>query len=624
MNPPEPAHSAPVPSTPSPTSPPSHPSSSSSSPAAASVTTPAAHYTSKQLAFAVPASLGRDEVPNADAQLPGGGSPQFPPDRRIAHGYVQGLNGVRAPSYGGLGSAEGAQNAEKDRLRRSGGGGGGVEERLEKRPRARERRSVDDWREGLQKRQWPYAEGYPYCGNVGNDVLSCFPETNSTLVQGDYSKFIWNSRYPTFIGAGAVDVYLYNADTQDVAASWLNQTNAEGMISILPEDLWWANPTQSTDEWFGDAAQNRTVPYYFVVVDGGTDLTGGEEHQATFDVVQTAAPTSLSSSLAALTSSSLSSVSSASASASSASYLASLSSAGFLSTLSDGSVVTLSPSGTGFATVSGTNGGSSDASGTSRTRGGDLQNNSSGGSSIPKYAIALIVIFGFLALLAGAIAVFFCLGRARKRRRAEEENEAARAREAEDGYGEDDDLTHGSGDPILGGGFGAGGRGSSANASMSQVGSVGALGGLAAAGAGAGAGALGASTGSRDQQQQAADDEGTVSRSDAARMAEAFRAALRQRPEFPAVPSADDSPSDSIPGSAIGLGGAAGAAAASDGGAGPGAGPSPTGAAEGDGSGERNEAGRALVEDELRSEGRSMKSVQGGGGKRWGRQQGSG
>ncbi|GAA5840237.1 hypothetical protein JCM11251_005955 [Rhodosporidiobolus azoricus] len=611
MNPPEPGHTPPLPSTASPTSLASHAPSSSHTGPTASVTSPALSRQGKQLAFVVPASSGSREGQSGD------GSPLFPTDQHRAEEYVRGVQGVRQPSYGPLGSAPEAQG---DKLRRDafasrangGVGRSGVEERLEKRPRARERRSAEglEWKERLQKRQWPYAEGYPYCGNVGNDVLSCFPETDTTLVQGDYSKFIWNSRYPTFIGAGAVDVYLYNADTDDVAATWLNRTNPEGMISILPEDQWWADPAQSTDLWFGDAAQNRSIPYYFVVVDGGSQLTGGEEHQATFDVVQTAPPQTLLASLAALTSSSLSSASSASsASAASASSLASLSSAGLiLSTLSDGSTVTLSPSGTGFVTLTSS---LTDPAASSSSRGGrgsgDLQNDSGSGTSIPKYAIALIVIFGFLALVAGAVAVYFCLGRARRRRRAEDE--AARAREADDGFSAGgDDLTHGSQDPILGGGgIGTGGRGTPAG-SMSQIGgtagpgsSFGALSGLAA---GAGLGAVTVGGRGRDDE----DDEGTVSRSDAARMAEAFRAALRKPPEFPAVPSADDSPSSEV---AAGL-------------AGPGAGPSPTGAPGGDDSGESGGRGRALVEDELKSEGRSMKSVEGGGGKRWGRQPGSG
>ncbi|GAA6017372.1 hypothetical protein JCM10207_005612 [Rhodosporidiobolus poonsookiae] len=499
----------------------------------------------------------------------------------VADTPVRLSGGIRPPSYGALAGSDGAPSrgsaAPKDPLRRNGGGVEGTE-RLAKRPRTRERRS-DGWEpHSNYRRQFPYAEGYPDCSYVDNSVLSCYPETNTTLVQDEYSLFIWNSRYPTFIGAGAVDVYLYNANTQAIAASWTNLTNAAGMMSIQPEDLWWADPAQTTSEWFGSAAGNRTQPYFFVVVDAGTTLDGGESHQATFDVVQTAAPTSLSSSLAALTSSSLSSISSASAS--SASLASSLSAASVSSSLSGASATSSSRSG-------------------GRDRSGDLQN---GGSSspFPRWAIAVIVVLGVLALVAGALAVYFCLGRARRRRR---EDDAARQRGSVATF--DDDVTNGSSDPILGAGARA--RGSTVNSANLASPSSAGFGSGVGVGAAAGAGALGALAAGGTHDPEKHDEATTLSHTDAARMAEAFRAALR-RPEFvPGEGSPEgDSPSDERPASAAA-------------GAGPGAGPSPTGRPGGDesgGSGERNEAGRALVEDELRSEGKSMKSV---GGGRWGR-----
>jgi len=39
----------------------------------------------------------------------------------------------------------------------------------------------------------------PSCNLVGNGVLSCFPESDTTIVQSEYSKFIWNANFPTFI-----------------------------------------------------------------------------------------------------------------------------------------------------------------------------------------------------------------------------------------------------------------------------------------------------------------------------------------------------------------------------------------------------------------------------------------
>ncbi|PRQ70329.1 hypothetical protein AAT19DRAFT_11078 [Rhodotorula toruloides] len=246
----------------------------------------------------------------------------------------------------------------------------------ERRPRARERRRVE-------KRQWqlPHADGYPNCNYVDNSIFTCYPESNTTLVQSDYSLVIWNAMQPSFINRQYVDVYLYNADTQDVATSWKNESNAQGMIGIVPSDPWWPGP-QSAQSWFGSDAQNRTTPYFFVVVPAGQQLTGGEVHGATFRAVQTAAPSSLSSSLAALTASSVSSVSSASAASASSS----------LSALSASSASSASA----LASRNGSSTGSTDPSGTSRS--GSLQNESSSGPAIPRYAIALIVILGFLAL----------------------------------------------------------------------------------------------------------------------------------------------------------------------------------------------------------------------------------
>lgn len=462
----------------------------------------------------------------------------------------------------------------------------------------------------------------PSCYYVDLSVFTCYPEQNTTLVQDDYSLAIWNSAQPSFINRGYVDVYLYNADTQDVATSWRNESNAQGMIGIVPDDPWWPSG-QTAQEWFGDNARNRSTPYFFVVVPAGDSLTGGEVHGATFTAIrafaasgiptpfqgsrltdlartpaETAAPTSLSSALAALTTSSLSSVSSSS--------LASLSSLSSLSALSASSLSSAS------ASASGPSG-----SGTSRSGPGSLQNeSSSGGPSIPNYAIALIVVLGFLALLAGAIAVYCCLGRGRRRRR---QDEAAAAAAAAAGAGRrgasSGDLTDlGSTEPMLGGGAAAGaasrGSRSSSRAAPPPAGAAllgaGALGGAAAAGGGGGGGG----GGTRDPEK---DDDNTLSQSDAARMAEAFRAALRKPEYAPAVPP--------VAGALGGVGAGMGAVVA-----GPGAGPSPTGGREGtdsSGSGgssreDGNGVGRGIMEEELRSEGKSMRSVE-GGGKRWGR-----
>ncbi|GAA5969168.1 hypothetical protein JCM3765_005744 [Sporobolomyces pararoseus] len=418
----------------------------------------------------------------------------------------------------------------------------------------------EEARRSLEKRL-PTAEGYPSCNYVGNGILSCYPESNTTIVQGEYSKFIWNAQFPTFIGAGDVDIYLYNANTEEVATSWMGVQNARGMIGITPDEEWW--PQESANEWFNNENRNQSIPYYFVIVDGGSQLTGGETHQSTFTVIQTAPPTSLSSTLAILTASSMSSVSSVSAaSASSASSVASQLSQSSLSSSS-----------------------SSNSASSPRTTNanGELQptNDSGGGPAIPKWAIAIIVILGFFALLAGAFAIYFCLGRARRRRRQEEA--AANAGGGSEGFGGGD---NGSREPILGGG----------NSSV-----AGSPTGLAPAvlGAGAGGAALGAIAGGGRKEKEEEDEEeksGGLDRNDAARMAEAFRAALR-RPEFPHNGQGTESSGES--------GGLL----------------SSTGNNLGESKDVEEgtpEGGRELIEEELRSEGMSMRDVEGGGGKKWG------
>lgn len=130
-----------------------------------------------------------------------------------------------------------------------------------------------------------YGATDPSCYYVDLSVFTCYPESNTTLVQDDYSLAIWNSAQPSFISRGRVDVYLYNADTQDVATSWRNESNAQGMIGIVPDDPWWPSG-QTAQQWFGASARNRSTPYFFVVVPAGDTLTGGEVHGATFTAIR--------------------------------------------------------------------------------------------------------------------------------------------------------------------------------------------------------------------------------------------------------------------------------------------------------------------------------------------------
>lgn len=156
-----------------------------------------------------------------------------------------------------------------------------------------------------------------------------------------------------------------------------------------------------------------------------------------------------------------------------------------------------------------------------------------------------------------------------------------REREGEDG------ISQGSREPMLGSGSGSRGGG----------------GGIAPAviGGGAGGAALGAlavGAGKKSDEEKEEEERG-LDRNDAARMAEAFRAALR-RPEFPHNGGTESSgESQALTGGTNLEGGG-------------------TSGGEGEGEGEDPGRGRELIEEELRSEGKSMRDVEGGGGKRWG------
>ncbi|KAG0149247.1 hypothetical protein CROQUDRAFT_653820 [Cronartium quercuum f. sp. fusiforme G11] len=208
----------------------------------------------------------------------------------------------------------------------------------------------------------PSADGYPSCTAVSNAILSCFPENNTTLVQNTWSKFIWNNNYPTFIGSKNVDIYLFNAQSETIVANWTSIPNDRGMIGIYASDNWFPNETNWVE------GKNLSFPYFFVITGSGSPLTGGEQHQATFTVVQTAAPLSLVSSTFAS--------------------------------------IFLHPNGSTHPLT---------ASSPTSTSPSSLQQ-ASGNDSFPKWEIALIVVLGILALVTFLIATYLTVHNARRRR----------------------------------------------------------------------------------------------------------------------------------------------------------------------------------------------------------------
>jgi len=294
----------------------------------------------------------------------------------------------------------------------------------------------------------------------GNQIISCFPTSNTSVAQHDFAGFVWNSLRPQLTQSNSVDIYLFHADSLKQVLffpSVQNPTEQAGYITALVNDTWFGARGL---QWNGT---NMSMTFYWVLTRSGQGLDGSEIPQTTFTAVQTTVLDSVSSSLA----SSASAASMSSASAASASSHSNPSS---------------NPGGIQSA---------------------------DNGSSFPHWAIAVIVVLGFFALVALCILAFFFITR-RLRRRSESSNRSSMG-SASPMMG--DMHTTSPRSPLLGGP------------------------GLAAAGAGA--------TGSdRHRPSSVASPdaassishggsagEGPFSGADAAIMADAFRKALR-KPDF--------------------------------------------------------------------------------------------
>ncbi|GAB1525596.1 hypothetical protein RhiTH_008759 [Rhizoctonia solani] len=216
------------------------------------------------------------------------------------------------------------------------------------------------------------------CGNVGNDVLSCYPTEGMTVVQGSWTRFGTLGIQSTL--AMATWTSISSMLTRGLEAfKWSNVPNDSNWVGVSVNDSFWG--TRGVTGWRD--GQNQSMPFYFIATDAGAALDGGEPRQATFTAIQTKLPDYYYSSL-----SSAASVSSA-MSASSLSAIASASSAA--------------------ATASATPGAGSNGTGSLQNGGGD--------SSFPKWAIALLVILGILALAALMLLAWFSARNLRTRQR---------------------------------------------------------------------------------------------------------------------------------------------------------------------------------------------------------------
>ncbi|KAI1793279.1 hypothetical protein LXA43DRAFT_233950 [Ganoderma leucocontextum] len=217
-----------------------------------------------------------------------------------------------------------------------------------------------------------------------NDVVSCFPNTSTVFAQDEWATFVWNSRLPQWAQTNLVNIYLFQADSNDPVANQTNVTNPSGRAGQMHfqiDDAWWGSRGSNWD------GQNQSFPFYFLITRNDKTIENTDIPQATFTAVQT---TFASSVLASMTSASAASASSASAAAASAA-----SASAILSSL------TATPSSTG--------------SRNGPTATGAVQADG-GSSSFPKWAIAVIVVLGFLALVAFGVLAFYIMRRLRQRR----------------------------------------------------------------------------------------------------------------------------------------------------------------------------------------------------------------
>ncbi|PBK97607.1 hypothetical protein ARMGADRAFT_1044342 [Armillaria gallica] len=226
--------------------------------------------------------------------------------------------------------------------------------------------------------------------NSGNEVISCFPSADSVFPQHQWATFVWNSGLPEFTQTNEVNVYLFRADSREQLLFFPNQTNPRNQAGSLT--------AQVNDTWFGTggadwSGSNLTYTFYWVVTRNDSELDGSELTQTHFTAVQTTYADSVLSAMSA-TSSRSSSSSSASSASSSSPYT------------STATTSTASDSGSGSS---------------SNTGSGSVQSGGSD-SNFPHWAIAVIVVLGFLAIATTCILAFFILRRIRRRNAELESN----------------------------------------------------------------------------------------------------------------------------------------------------------------------------------------------------------
>ncbi|KAJ7639638.1 hypothetical protein DFH06DRAFT_1431900 [Mycena polygramma] len=128
--------------------------------------------------------------------------------------------------------------------------------------------------------------------NVGNDVISCYPSSDTVAIQDQFTAFVWNAREPDFTQAGFVDVLLFRADMQQQifnSSHVANPSDSAGTLSVPVNDTWWGDQGGS---WTG---ANISRPYFWLITTANDPDPSKSQPQATFMAVQTTLAQSLRS-----------------------------------------------------------------------------------------------------------------------------------------------------------------------------------------------------------------------------------------------------------------------------------------------------------------------------------------
>lgn len=316
-----------------------------------------------------------------------------------------------------------------------------------------------------------------------NSQVTCYPGAGDLVIQHQWAPVVWNSRRPQLLQFNIVQLYLFNADTNLPILNFTqtNPTGNAGEMNTPVDDTWFGGKGNS---W--TPGQNFSYPFYWVLTNQN-GLDGSETTNPTFTAIQTTYADAVLSSMQ-------SSSSAAAAASSSSAAAASLSSSSSLHASGTSSVPT------------------------------SVQQNSSN-PPFPHWAIAVIVVLGFLAIAASGVLIWVIVRRLQRRGQLSNRG------------------SMGSSSPMMA---------NAQNSNSPQLPLLGA--GLAGAAAGRTSsehhrpGSIVSPDGASDvSRAHSAGDTGPFSGADAAIMADAFRKALR-KPDFagPAVEEAEDHRDDAI------------------------------------------------------------------------------